>query len=69
MTSHLNVFGIVIGGAILLVLGLVVSSRSDGFRKMHIARCAALVTEGLEAETKWSDNFGCLVKRDGKWVR
>lgn len=60
--------GTVLGLSALIIVGALSMSALGGVQAQQ-DRCKALVTEGLETETKWSENFGCLVKRGQKWVR
>lgn len=57
-----------VGAIFAIVFGVIDTQNADNL-KAQMDRCTALVTEGIETETKWSENFGCLTKRDQKWVR
>lgn len=63
--------------AIILAIGASVAfgimraeqTRREQRREQWKAECAQLKTEGIEHDTRWSETFGCLVRRGDLWRR
>lgn len=46
-----------------------VAADNEAARKSWIKYCNALVTEGVEFQTRWNDVFGCSAKHGDTWER